>query len=116
MSFDWEKFVDLAESIQQQIKTEESFRTAISRAYYGAFCKTRDSRGFNSYTKSDVHSKVINQLKNSNDPDDIKIGQILDVLRMERNKADYEGDAYIDEGLSLRCIVKAKEILKLLPN
>lgn len=114
MSFDWEKFVDLAESIQQQIKTEESFRTAISRAYYGAFCKSRDLLGFGSYTKSDVHSKVINQLKYSKDLDDRKIGQFLDALRKERNNADYDGNSIINDSLSQRCVIKAKVIIKLL--
>jgi uncharacterized protein (UPF0332 family) len=116
MSFDWEKFVDLADSIQQQTKAEEVYRTAISRAYYGAFCKSRDSIGFKIYTKTDVHSKVSDYFKKSTDLDDRKIGQLLDALRKERNKADYNGDASIGEGLSRRCIVKAKEILKLLPN
>ena len=114
MSFDWEKFVDLADSIQQQTKTEEAFRTAISRAYYGAFCKTRDTMGLQK--NKIAHNKFIEKLKNSIDPLNQKRGQLLDDLRRDRNIADYDGDAYIGEGLSLRCIVKAKEILKLLPN
>ncbi|HPB34258.1 MAG TPA: DNA-binding protein, partial [Caldisericia bacterium] len=87
MSFNWEKFVVLAEKLHTQ-KSEECYRTAISRAYYGVFCILRDLKGYDKYTKGDVHSKIIEVYKKSNDSREKWIGKILDDLRNMRNTAD----------------------------
>lgn len=113
MSFDWKKFIEFAEELHQQ-KSEEAFRTAISRAYYSVFCTLRNLKGFEKYTKSDVHSKVIGTLRTSQDKDEQWIGKTLDSLRKERNLADYNGEKLVDEETSQRCILKAEEIFKYL--
>ena len=113
MNFDWEKFIELAEKLNQQ-ESEEAFRTAVSRAYYSVFCTLRNLKGFKDYTKGSIHYKVIDSLKQSQDKTDQLIGQMLDSLRKKRNNADYNGDISVDEKFSHRSIVEAREIFKYL--
>jgi uncharacterized protein (UPF0332 family) len=113
MSFDWVKFIELAENLHLQ-KTEECFRTAVSRAYFGIFCIIRNYIGCKEHTKPDVHSKVIASLKTSEDPNEQEIGKMIDELRRLRNLADYNEDIKIDEEISKRCILKANEILRMI--
>lgn len=113
MSFDWGKFIELAEKLQQE-KSEEAFRTAVSRAYYGVFCPLRNLKRLRGYTTGNVHRELIDRLKASQNKTEQEIGQILDDLRKERNHADYDERKPIGEKLSQRCINRAKEILKYL--
>ncbi|HOV92532.1 MAG TPA: HEPN domain-containing protein [Candidatus Kapabacteria bacterium] len=111
MRFNWEKFIQLAENIQLH-KSEEAYRTAISRSYYGIFCTIRDLNQFEQYKKSDIHSKIIAHFKQSNDINDQWIGKLLDELRKYRNNADYDSEKVITEELSQKCLLSAKQILQ----
>ena len=113
MSFDWGKFLEVAEKLNQQ-KSEETFRTAISRAYYSVFCTIRNLKGFKDYKQRDIHSKLIETLKNSHSNSDNFIGTTLDQLRRERNIADYNEDKIVNEMMSQKCIYMAQEIFKLI--
>jgi uncharacterized protein (UPF0332 family) len=113
MSFDWNKFIELAKNLHLQ-KTEECFRTAISRVYFGIFCIIRNYKGYKGYKKSNVHSKVIEALITSEDPNEQEIRKMLDELRRVRNLADYDEDKNINEEFSKRCILKANEILRMI--
>lgn len=46
MPFEWKKFIDLARELEKQAAvasdSEALLRTALSRAYYGAFCHARN--------------------------------------------------------------------------
>ncbi|RLF13804.1 MAG: hypothetical protein DRN06_08085 [Thermoprotei archaeon] len=93
-------FLDLAALIGNAIATckqlvvgktfEEAWiRTGISRAYYGAFLYIRNLAGLTYYRRSDVHEKLINNLKMAGSNYKY-IGHRLAKLRQMRNKADYD--------------------------
>jgi len=115
MSFDWKKYLSLAEELAQN--SEESYlRSSVSRAYYSVFCIVRNETVGKQYKKSDVHNKVIEILKNKEDKNLKKIGWNLDELRKVRNKADYDEDEEIDYDLVSRMILIAKDTLKRFSN
>ncbi|HID28273.1 MAG TPA: hypothetical protein EYP22_10770 [Methanosarcinales archaeon] len=113
MSFDWKEYVYLAEELKQH-SDEKYLRTSVSRAYYGVFCICRNQKGYKYYTKGDVHQKTISTYKNSIDKGEKLIGKLLDDLRRQRNKADYDEDKKITVNLADRVVLKAKKILKIL--
>ncbi len=108
MSFNWGDYVSLAEDLL--MRTEESaLRSAISRAYYGAFGIARN-RKLQRIT-GNVHAQVINAYRRSGDANERAIGMILDILRRSRNEADYDADEVISKALAERAVIRAKEIL-----
>lgn len=42
MAFDWSQFLVLAEELAAQSDNEAALRSAVSRAYYAAFCSARE--------------------------------------------------------------------------
>jgi uncharacterized protein (UPF0332 family) len=113
MSFDWIKYVYVAEELLE--KTDESyFRSAISRAYYGIFCIARNNKGYRRYYGSDVHRKVINDYKDSIYEEEQEIGRVLDIIRKLRNYADYDEDRLIDRSFAKKAVNLAKYILKIM--
>jgi len=113
MSFDWVKFIKLAENLHLQ-NTEECFRTAVSRAYFGAFCLIRNYKGYKEYTEPDVHYKVIKSLKTSASLKEKEMGKLIDDLRRHRNLADYDEEKEVNGEISERCILKANKILEMM--
>jgi uncharacterized protein (UPF0332 family) len=106
MKFDWEKNHILAKEVSKIhtntidisiIDNEASFRCAINRAYYAAFCSSREYlEEFEELvpTKEDInniHSWVINNF-NSSDSLKRNIRQNLSSLRDWRRKVDYENN------------------------
>ena len=110
MSFDWKTNIYLAEDLLNQ--TEESyFRSAVSRAYYGAFCIARNVIGFKDSTGANIHWEVINEYRSSSDKNERNIGRILDKLRRARNNADYNEDKPVTKDIAERSVISAKYIL-----
>src|SRR3989304_5488894 len=101
MPFEWKAFVDLAGALQQQAggsrNTEALLRTAISRAYFGAFCHARnyarDFLGFDPRNTPDDHGGLRAHLKGKRRVGD---AERLDRLRQWRNKGDYLDELAID--------------------
>lgn len=101
MSFDWSEYLNLALELAGQAASpagqEARLRTAISRAYYGAFCKgrnhLRDKDGRRIPSGGQVHQYVRDEFKKSTDKLRKQIGHNLDRLRSDRNKADYDDSA-----------------------
>jgi hypothetical protein len=97
MPFDWHGFLDLARSLQQQAKgapnSEAYLRSAISRAYFGAFGHARNYAkrflDFAARDDPDDHGKLRAHLKRKRRAAD---ATRLDQLRQWRNSADYEDD------------------------
>jgi len=95
--FDWSEYLSLAEELVEKSSlaaSEESrLRSAMSRAYYSAFCTARnhlrDQEGHAIPTDGKVHSYVLDEFMNSTDKTWNRIGIRLDQLRIDRNKADY---------------------------
>jgi len=98
MSFDWTDLLTLAEALKSDPNSpgprEASLRSAISRAYYAAFCVARNfGRDRGEFTPTGTgtdHGLVRNHFLLSSDRTRRKIGADLDRLRDSRNKADYD--------------------------
>jgi uncharacterized protein (UPF0332 family) len=97
MIFDWSQFITLAKELFQcatDSTQEPELRSAVSRAYFGAFCLTRnflrDKEGDRFSGKAEDHQKVYNILVSSNDSRRRQIAENLHRLRIDRNKADYD--------------------------
>lgn len=98
MSFDWSEYFDLAQELiglsEVSSGQEARSRTAISRAYYAAFCMSRNHLRDNDNKPvpkgARAHKYVKAEFKSSTDQVRQNIGRNLDRLRIERNKADYD--------------------------
>jgi uncharacterized protein (UPF0332 family) len=104
INFDWLLYLELSDFLissgySKQIPSgsENFYRSAISRAYYGAFDKIRtelEYKGFK-FSQANVHSQVIEWLISQSNLGIKAIGRELDFLRRERNRADYvAGDTF----------------------
>jgi uncharacterized protein (UPF0332 family) len=74
---------------------EAAYRTAISRAYYGAFHVARSllvELGFAPVGNANVHAFVQHYLNGSRHPDARRAATLLSHLQAERNRADYRLD------------------------
>lgn len=120
MSFDWKKYLELAEYISNNsgsLPDEEAcYRASISRAYYAAFCITccylRESAG-EKYEGGDAHKKVRDYLQKTNDTRKRKIANQLKVLHDKRKLADYSDNIYQDKprSMAIKAIFSAKTII-----
>lgn len=113
MSFNWEEYLTLAETLSNNPQ-ESYLRSAISRAYYSVFCIARNRTGFKNHRESNVHFVVINKLKSHPDTRIKKIGKNIDELRRYRNEADYNEDRQIDKELTNRAIILAQNAFQLI--
>lgn len=71
MTFHWSEYLDLARELAQQPTDEAKLRSAISRAYYAAFIKSRNflqqREGLNIPTEN-THKYIINYFLTSSPP------------------------------------------------
>jgi uncharacterized protein (UPF0332 family) len=107
-------FIDLAERLIASEKNPEGFRSAISRAYYGAFLQAEDFlRRMNVYLVTDKkHQELLQVLADTSDAEVDEVSAMLGDLRDERNRADYKLD---DKGVEVeahaqQCLDNAKDI------
>lgn len=119
MPSDWKAFIELARSLQQQAVGETDpealLRTAVSRAYYGAFClvrnHARDQLGFEPRNDADDHGRLRAHLRGKRR----QIAQRLDRLRQWRNESDYADQLPFDaEAAAAAAITEADGIVTLL--
>jgi len=97
MSFDWTQYLFLAQKLTKgsasSSNQEAMLRSAISRAYYAAFCSARnflrDSRKKVIPSTAVAHGIVKEIFGSSTDKIELAIATDLDRLRIDRNKADY---------------------------
>jgi uncharacterized protein (UPF0332 family) len=118
MRFDWTLYLQLADAFikSQPAGLEEAYlRSAVSRAYYGAFCPARnfltDKRGISPPADRSVHEFVINNFKNSASADEQKVGLWLDRLRRERNDADYNDTATVNTNKATLAVFMARQVI-----
>jgi hypothetical protein len=132
MKFDWLSYLEVAEtlyneviSISNQVNSasinEAKIRSCISRSYYSAFCLTRNYlRDFEGYSnlktlKFSVHDYVIKELQNSKKREFIKLGNILDRLRLLRIEVDYQDIVSYNLISKVKiAIVDTKKVVQLL--
>jgi uncharacterized protein (UPF0332 family) len=118
MTFDWEEYLKLALyliSNGEDYSQEAGLRSATSRAYYAAFCYSRNfaqrSLGFiPDFDSRDHHSLRSHFAKRNLD----NISRKLDRLRQWRNSCDYDNEINNLELLSKNSISEARYILKWL--
>jgi uncharacterized protein (UPF0332 family) len=123
MSFDWSGYLILAQelasaSTNSSIK-EAYLRSAISRAYYAAFCIARNHLIYKDKhsipNSQNVHWYVVDKFENSGDTTRETIGQFLRHLRSTRNIIDYR-DTFSGNlpGRTKAALEEAEEIIRLL--
>ena len=132
MKFDWSNYLEVAETLYNEVIStsnqansasinEAKVRSCISRAYYSAFCLTRNYlRDFEGYSnlktlKFSVHNYVIEELRDSKKHDFNKLGNILDRLRLLRVEVDYQDMVSFNLISKAKiAIVDAKKVVQLL--
>ena len=117
MPFDWKEYLELARSLQNHqgdgYSQEAAFRSAVSRAYYSAFCHARnfirDNEGFIPYNNATDHSRVRIYFQQHRQIDTAKK---LEKLRQWRNACDYN-DIISDDLMQLLidAIQNAQEVI-----
>jgi len=97
MSFQWSEYLTLARELIGQAGSpagqEARRRAAVSRAYYAAFCESRNDlrerEGHRIPVGGRAHQYVRDEFKKSADRRRKQVGYDLDRLRSDRNTADY---------------------------
>lgn len=85
-------FLDLAEVLAKS-GSEDQWRSAVSRAYYGVFHEARtlfESLGFRVPRADQAHAYLWLRLSNCGDAQVQSAGYEMNRLRQDRNRADYD--------------------------
>lgn len=117
MSFDWREFLKLAQDLggrnRAGYSSEACNRTAISRAYYAAFCFTRN------YAEAHLEFRPERTVKDHSKLREYftrlggkwaEIAEKLDELRKWRNKCDYEDTVSNLSALIKYALANANEV------
>jgi len=116
MTFNWSEFLLLARSLVQETTGtgEAAYRTAISRAYYAAFCTARgyaqEHLEYMVRGASDDHFLLREHFRSNGLTD---IVTRLDQLRRWRNQCDYDGTLYNLPTIVPIAIRMAQEVLDM---
>lgn len=114
--FDWRGFLALADELSGR-DDEASLRSAVSRAYYSAFCSARNwlqEDGAAVPKTSQAHRREWNEFEGHSDVERRRVGQLGNRLRHSRNKADYDNTVNRLEDVALNALVDAEAILEFL--
>ena len=122
MSFDWAEYLALAQELAGRETTpptqEARLRSAVSRAYYAAFCKARnhlrDEEASAIPATGEAHRVVWEQFKGSSDRVRKEIGTNGDRLREDRRKADYEDTITNLSSLTSKALARGMQIISRL--
>jgi len=133
--FNWEKFIDLAEDLNNQnnqsLLDEARIRTIINRSYYGIFKQIEDflkssriqlpktisnSSPRNPSKKRTLgsHERVIQYLVRHHNKQVRHFGAILDSLREKRLKADYHAIPRIQKHESEQTLKTAQQLNRII--
>jgi uncharacterized protein (UPF0332 family) len=116
------KFIDLAEKLAQDPSAgPEGFRSAISRAYYGAFLSTLSLVETVIGVQCKIgtlseHQALQRLLMNCQVAEAAELGQMLSNLHEQRKGADYDMDdpEYEDAGAAQLGVARAEQIMNQL--
>ena len=123
MSFDWVQYLNLAGELcaipVPPGSTEARRRSAISRAYYAAFHAARlhlrdKDHDPNIPADARVHTYGRTQFRESHNRARRRIGENLNRLRLDRNKADYDDVVPGLPALSLLALRLAEQVFTVL--
>lgn len=95
MGFDWADYLVLAEELGKRSDDEASLRSAVSRAYYAAFCTARNrllQEGEEVPKTGEAHTVVWTKYRERAQKQRRDVGINGDRLRRVRNKADYDDE------------------------
>ena len=109
-------FLDVADELLAGLH-EGYWRSAVSRAYYGAFHVARDlflQCGFRVPTAERAHTYLSLRLMNAEHPDMIAAGNSLDDLRRARNQADYDIHKPFDSAKTPARVQQSADIIRML--
>ncbi|MBI3697209.1 MAG: HEPN domain-containing protein [Acidobacteria bacterium] len=120
MSFDWSEYLNVARQLlvygTGPQSGEGSLRSAVSRAYYGAFGTARnhlrDRESLVIPRGRNVHIWVRDQFQNSRDAVRKDIGATLNRLREARNKADYRDVVQGWRDMAIKALADAEETIE----
>lgn len=122
MPFDWNAYLDLARELSQPTgdasKQEAMLRSAVSRAYFAAYCHARNYATrwlkFQPTHEADDHGNLRNHFRR--DGKRRGLAQKLDDLRQWRNNADYD-DTFAGDlaACANSAVSKAKTVIDCLP-
>lgn len=111
MSFDWREYLELAKELVSRTSSgyssEAAHRSAVSRAYYSAFCWARNYAegilGFKRTKTAQDHELLRTYLKGQGKA---QLASVLDKLRQWRNRSDYDDvvphlDRYVQHAIPL---------------
>lgn len=97
MSYDWKQFFKFSKNLYKDTSLDiddiTKERVVVSRAYYAAFHYADDFltfREIKTLNYGGEHDKVIRSLKNTKDPELIKLGLNLERAKKNRTIADYK--------------------------
>jgi hypothetical protein len=120
MPFDWKEYVELAQFLQQQAGSaankEAALRSALSRAYFGAFCYARnyarDWLGFQPRYDGDDHGRLREHLKRKRRRG---VSDKLQRLREWRNDSDYQDQlTFVPDSILVPALREAREVISSL--
>jgi uncharacterized protein (UPF0332 family) len=117
MVFDWGRYLVLAEELGVRRDDEAALRSAVSRAYYAAFCKARhhlDQEGVGIPRTGTAHTLVWNKYRQGAERHRRFIGTTRDRLRRHRNKADYDNEVSRLVTVVLNTLTRARQLLESL--
>lgn len=126
MKFDWSEYFYLAKELAETSQ-EAELRSAVSRAYYSAFCLARNYlRDIQQYPRLwrnitydiNAHKYVAEKFiyNQSKSQTMIEIGKDLNRLRKMRNKADYEDTMFNLKREARTALMLAQNIILALSN
>ena len=114
MTFDWRAVVGLADELSKRAE-EAALRSAISRAYYSAYCYARDRAGLNTAGSRDSHKLVFEYYERR------ALGKLRDFgsnelpsLHKLRKEADYDEEAKISPNQAKLVVGRAKKVIAFL--
>ena len=118
MSFDWANYLVLAKELAAaagSASDEAKLRSAISRAYYAAFCKAKthciDRRECSVPKTGNAHTVVAEHFRRARVKVRKKIGEDLTRLRRDRNCADYEDVVHSLPSATTKALAVAQRII-----
>ena len=117
MAFDWREFLGLARALTGRTgsgySAEAADRTAVSRAYYAAFCWARNYAelwmGFQRTGGAQDHRELRKHLKRRGKP---QVASRLNRLRGWRNRCDYDDQVSNIGNLVKSALEAADEVIQ----
>lgn len=113
---DFRDFLSLANTLAKGT-TEAEWRSACSRGYYAAFHVARQlllDLGFQVPQADRAHGYLWLRLSNAGVAEVMKAGSLLNDLRRERNRADYDDRRITTQGMADQSVRFAEEVIQAL--